>query len=297
MTSDLQDIYPLGPDEFGNPYRVPFPDTARDVGAGPFWQPGDIVRWRFRRHDFALHGTEVVQPMRVVEDSSRGTVLWLPGDTPTVNARLRRFADINPHQIAHADRFRPTATDRIMVHGSWYGTGVLRIVPASMPFSVWLFFSQEGDFKTWYVNLEHRHRKGQPTDEFAAGELFTADHILDLVISPGGAVVRKDEDELAGAVEFGQYTPEVAQHIRFNADIARAAYLSGHWAFGDEWTQWYREEVLGGASAAGTPGKGTAGGGASGAGAPGVDASVVDALAAEGKWAPPPESAIENFLR
>ncbi|GAA4284386.1 DUF402 domain-containing protein [Brevibacterium daeguense] len=217
-----------------DPFPLSLPSGTRAVGREPYGRPGEIVRWRFRRIDFDRFGGEIVQPMRVVREDERGLVLWLAGDTPTAESRLRGFEALTARQVpdgirfAHADR----ALARVQVPSRWYGGGVLRIVPAEMPFSVWVFHSDDGRFRGWYVNLEHEHRRLGTT------ELFTSDHILDLTISPAGVIRRKDEDELAGALEHGMWDAEAVARIEANAELAVAAFESGHWAFDAEWTTW-----------------------------------------------------------
>lgn len=216
-----------------DPFPITLPAGTRPAGKGPFAAPGDLVRWRFRRLDFDRVGGEVVQPMRVVRDDERGLVLWLVGGTPTADLRIRGYEHLDPHAVPHAVRFVPVdrAPERVQILRRWHGRGVLRIVPTGMPFSVWVFRSAEGAHRSWYINLEHRHRR-------LGAELFTSDHILDLVIGPDGAVARKDEDELAGAVRHGMWSPGIAAAIEANADLALAAHADGHWAFDPEWTQW-----------------------------------------------------------
>lgn len=132
-----------------DPFPITLPAGTRPVGEGPFAAPGDLVRWRFRRLDFDAVGGEVVQPMRVVRDDPRGMVLWLAGGTATADLRVRGFEDLNPHEVDHAVRFVPVdrAPGRVPILRRWHGRGVLRIVPAGMPFSVWVFRTAEGRFR------------------------------------------------------------------------------------------------------------------------------------------------------
>lgn len=216
-----------------DPFALRVPAGTRPVGAGPHWAPGERVRWHFRRHDFAAHGTEVVQPTRVVRDDERGALLWLAGETPTAESRIAGFEKVNPHDVPDADRFLPPGREpaRVQLPGRWHGRGVLRIVPAGLPFSVWVFRAPGGEHAAWYINLEQLHVR-------AGADLYTADHILDIVIHPGEEPRLKDEDELAGALAGGMYDPEAVRTIRAHADLALAQYAAGHWAFDEEWTHW-----------------------------------------------------------
>ena len=182
--------------------------------------------------------------MRVVRDDERGTVLWLPGETPTAESRICGFEDINPHAVPYDRRFLPPGCEpeRVHVASRWRGRGVVRIVPAGSPYSVWVFTGPQKEFRAWYVNLEHRHRLSAPSPQPQRGEpnghLYTADHILDVVIRAGAEPELKDEDELAGALAGGMYSAEAVRLIRDEAQRALAAFASGHWAFDREWTQW-----------------------------------------------------------
>ncbi|MCQ9369479.1 DUF402 domain-containing protein [Brevibacterium sp. 91QC2O2] len=232
-----------------DPFGLELPVGTRPVASGPYLEHGDVVRWHFRRHDYPRHLTEVVQPLRVVAHDERGIVLWLAGDSVTVESRLVGYADINPHLVPFDVRFVPDPPTRVQVPGSWYGSGVLRIVPADSPFSVWVFRDRTGAHKSWYINLEQQHRLLDSGDVGVAADLFTADHILDVVVRPDGSRRFKDEDELAGAVEFGMWTPRITERIRANSQIALAALEDGahpaHWAFSPEWTRWRAPETWG----------------------------------------------------
>lgn len=170
--------------------------------------------------------------MRVVQHDERGLVVWLAGGTPTVDSRFAGREDVNPHQLTYAERFSPLSTDRVSHRRHWHGTGVLRIAPAGMPFSVWLFWSPSGDFSSWYINLEHPHT-------IADDSIFTADHVLDVIVRPDGRIEEKDRDELEAAVEYGQWDAGIAAAIEAEKDFALEQMRSGHWAFDPDWTRFY----------------------------------------------------------
>ena len=227
------------PAQYGTePFPSPAPASSVPLAQAPRLQPGDVVRWRFRRHDYAAHGVDVVQPVRVVRHDERGLVVWLAGGTPVVHARLAGFETINPHNVPDHVRFNPRRVDRVAVGGQWYGRGVLRLIPAGMPFSVWVFREASGTVNAHYVNLEGHHRLGPAVDGHAVGELYTSDHVLDLVIRPGQVPQLKDEDELAAAVKYGQWDAGVAAAIRANASVALDQWEQGMWAFTEDWSGW-----------------------------------------------------------
>ncbi|GAA1862092.1 DUF402 domain-containing protein [Brevibacterium marinum] len=179
--------------EFTDPYEIDIPAGTRHVGEGPFWTPGETVIWSFRRFDFDRDHAEVRRPMRVIEDSPSGAVLWMAGGTATTDTRIVGWEGSDPHDVPLQERFRPLAEAprRINAPGTWRGLGVLKIVPARVPFSVWVLLkpgvsgnvssaagaargmSDDAVRADWYVNLEATHRR---TD----GVLYTSDHILDI---------------------------------------------------------------------------------------------------------------------
>ncbi len=220
-----------GPLDPQGPFDVHHPE-GRGVGDAPFFAHGSLLNWRFRRHDFAAHGSEVIQPVRVVQHTERGLVVWLAGDTPTVDSRFAGREDVNPHELGYAERFSPQSTARVSYRRHWRGTGVLRIVPTGMPFSVWLFWAETGQFRCWYINLEHPHT-------IAGDSLYTADHVLDILVRPDGSVEEKDRDELEAAVRFGQWDEGIAAAIEAEKRLALDQMRAGHWAFDDAWKRFH----------------------------------------------------------
>lgn len=220
------------------PFPSPAPADSVLLSQAPRFSPGQLLRWRFRRHDYPRHGIDVIQPVRVVRHDERGLVVWLAGGSPVVHARLRGFEHINPHNVPDDVRFNPERTDRVAVGGEWFGNGVLRLIPTGMPFSVWVFREASGRLNAHYVNLEGHHRVGPAQDDLVAGELYTSDHVLDLVIRAGQVPELKDEDELIAAVQYGQWDAEVAAAIRTNAGLALDEWEAGAWAFTEDWSAW-----------------------------------------------------------
>ncbi|MDN5806193.1 MAG: DUF402 domain-containing protein [Brevibacterium sp.] len=260
--------------EFTDPYEVEVPPGTRPVGEGPYWTPGDTVTWSFRRFDFDRDHAEVRRPMRVIEDGPDGAVLWMAGGTETTDTRIVGWEDSNPHDVPLAARFRPLAEAprRTSVPGSWRGLGVLKIVPPTVPFSVWILLksapagSRDGVRVAWYVNLEATHRR---TDD----ALFTSDHILDITfpveseplhltaqrgssqgmqrgssqgtsLNPNGAVF-KDVDELAAAANFGAWPSEWSDIIRGNGSQLLDHLGDFTWAFDPQWESMARKLVSG----------------------------------------------------
>ena len=99
------------------------------------------------------------------------------------------------------------------------------------PGPAWRFRNPGQSRPTWYVNLEDPHARD-------AAWVLTQDHVLDLVVEPGGTVVTKDADELAAAVRAGRYTAADATRIEAGAVHARGAVERGEDPFGGRWDDW-----------------------------------------------------------
>jgi hypothetical protein len=99
---------------------------------------------------------------------------------------------IDPRTVPLAERFtrRQTTAQRV-----WHGEGVVRVIPREDTYQV-LHFTDHGEFRGWYVNLEAAKTE---TGQF----LDTVDFHLDLWIAPDGSPSWKDEDEAAAALAAG----------------------------------------------------------------------------------------------
>ena len=189
-----------------------------DAGTGPFLAPGGVVQWCYGRS---------VDPMRVVRDDELGLVAWLAEDTeqllwwPADGRKMR--------EVPLAERY---AVPRAPVVRRWQGSGVLRIAPTGRPWSVWLFWEDDGSFAGHYVNLELPHTRRD-------GETATRDLTLDVWVEPSGETWLKDADEVGAAVACGRYSPELAEEVHAAAEWARADLVEGAaWPLDEEWTTW-----------------------------------------------------------
>ena len=188
------------------------------AGDGHFGAYGDVVLWRYGRS---------IDPMRVVRDDERGLVAWLAEDTEQLawqpaDGRSNR-------EVPLAER---VAVERAPVISRWQGGGVLRVAPTGRPWSVWLFWEDDGSFAGHYVNLELPHTRRD-------GETATRDLTLDLWVEPSGATWLKDADEVDAAVAGGRYSRALADEIHAIAEWARAEVVEGSsWVLDEEWTTW-----------------------------------------------------------
>lgn len=163
------------------------------------WATGDQVTWTYFSH---LHRAVTVRPGTVVLDDGRGVVLWI---APGTDVLLPVLADGSPLRRA-GDHGMFTAP-RIQSRQLWTGNGILMIGIPDTPFSVWLFFKDDGTLGCYYVNLETPYER---TDEGVRAQ----DLVLDLVVLPRRSFHYKDEDELLGAEATGYFTAEQTATIR-----------------------------------------------------------------------------------
>ncbi|KRF35371.1 DUF402 domain-containing protein [Nocardioides sp. Soil805] len=192
--------------------------TPRPSGTPPYWEPGTRIVWRYGEPD-APHfaGT-----LTVVRDDADGLVAWLARDTPML---VVERADGRPGRSDPATMF---TAERVQGTARWQGYDVLRVAPTGRAWSVWVFFTPEGEHVGWYVNLEDPHRRD-------AGTVYSSDHVLDLWVEPDRTRERKDEDELVLALEQGRYTEEEVRRIERAAREAEAVIDAWGPPFCDGW--------------------------------------------------------------
>lgn len=164
--------------------------------------------------------------MTVVQDGSDGLVAWIAPRTPIVRGVTADGGDIR--ELPMDRRFQ---VPRTTARGTWLGQGILKIAPVGVPWSVWVFWDDDWTHKCWYVNLEDVHRRDE------AG-IITDDHVLDVVVRPDFTTVRKDEDELAAAVEAGRFTPKQAAQFEDDARRVEKIVAERGAPFTDGWETW-----------------------------------------------------------
>ena len=195
----------------------------RPSGGPPYWAPGTRIWWRYRRETWTPGEPETINPMTVVRDDADGLVAWLAEGTPVANAVLA-----DGRAIRQADPGTMFTAPRAQGYGTWRGNGILRVAPTGRPWSVWVFWTDDGDLDGWYVNLEAPHRRDDCN-------VYTSDRVLDVDVDADGKHRRKDEDELLEAVRQGRFTAE--QAAEFEADAAEVERVLDAWGppFCDGW--------------------------------------------------------------
>ena len=135
-----------------------------------------------------------VHPGRVVSDDERGLLLWVARDS--VIAVEATLDGRSPRDMTFAEWVAAPRAPRLT---SWQGPGVLRFFPAGADHSVWLFRTDDGRFKNYYVNLEESAVRWDDGD--LAG-IDVIDQDLDVVVAPDLSWRWKDEDEFAERLAF-----------------------------------------------------------------------------------------------
>jgi hypothetical protein len=202
----------------------------RASGTPPYWPTGTEIMWRegdgplgtgapvidFSRPHFA-------HPVTVVRDDADGLVVWLPVGTPVLRAAR---ADGLGKREDPSTMFTAGFVQERGVHTQF---DQLRVAPTGFPWSVWVLFAEgTGEFAGWYVNLEQPHLRDD-------SDVFTSDHVVDVVVTPDRTVTRKDVDELALAVAQGVFDASMAEAIE--QDAAAVEEVIADWGppFRDGW--------------------------------------------------------------
>lgn len=189
------------------------------------WAYGDMLLYRYGRQGRA----GFVRAGRVIADDADGLVCWIGPGWPQVESVLPDGRE--GRSVPLAERFE---LDRVRVHSTWRGSGIVMYAPAAGDWSVWWFFDAAGRFAGWYGNLE------SPRVRWESGGVRgvdTADRALDVVIAPDGTARWKDEDEFAALTgRPGRWTAAQAAAIRADGEHLMALAAAGRPPFDNRWT-------------------------------------------------------------
>lgn len=206
--------------------RWPMPDgPVRAPGPAPYFEGGAVMTWHY-----AL-GVDV---LRVVRDDERGLVAWLPAGSERLAAVPRDGRGMRERSLEERAALS-AGQDVDRLRRTWDGSGILRIAPTGVPWSLWYFWEDDGSFAGHYVNLELVH------DRPVSGEprVHTRDLVLDLWLDADGQLWLKDEDELAAFTAAGRFDPAQADVVRALADRVRAEVVDPRgWPLSEDWESW-----------------------------------------------------------
>ena len=191
------------------------------------WHPGDQIV------QFELWGDGIAtaRPVTVVRDDSRHLVLYShPGTTISTRVLANRHALTLPDRI---DVYMAALDPAVGAFEQRVSSSdhVLTITPPEYWHSVWLFWTGDWQFKTWYVNLQsplRRQRRGVAFHDYA----------LDLVVGSDLSWSWKDADEFEELVYRGFFAAEQESSIRAEADRMIETIETTGPPFCDGWEDW-----------------------------------------------------------
>ncbi|QPP06777.1 DUF402 domain-containing protein [Streptomyces bathyalis] len=189
-----------------------------------YWAPGTRILWRYR-----ANGTghpHICRPVTVVRDTPDLLAAWVAPGTVCVKPEMADGTPVH-HEPLDTRYTRPRRT----VLSRWFGTGVLKLARPDEPWSVWLFWERDWQFKNWYVNLEEPHRRWP-------GGIDSEDHFLDIAVYPDRGWEWRDEDEFAAARRAGLVDDGLAERVRAAGSAVVEQIESWASPFSDGWENW-----------------------------------------------------------
>jgi uncharacterized protein DUF402 len=157
-------------------------------------------------------------PVYVVEDTDEALVTYLPsgaefgffdGRWPTPDGR---------HPWSPKER--------------WSGHGCLMVQRPHDHYAVWHFWSgPDRTFSHWYINIQTAFVR-------TAFGYDTQDLELDIVISPDGTWVYKDQDVLVDRVNEGRFSTSFVNWIESIGESLGAALRAGEQLWDRDWSTW-----------------------------------------------------------
>ena len=114
----------------------------------------------------------------------------------------------------------------------WEGHGVLMLQRPEEMHAVWVFWEgPERRFDGWYVNIQEPFRR-------TVDGYDTQDLELDVLVSPDGTWIVKDDDFLEQRVAEGRFTEPQIASVRAEARRIASALDAGDRWWSDGWAQW-----------------------------------------------------------
>ncbi|RSS82127.1 DUF402 domain-containing protein [Streptomyces sp. WAC06614] len=201
--------------------------AGRDDASATHWAPGEHILWRYRDHRRGLPGpVHICRPVTVVQDTDELLAVWMAPGTECVKPVLADGTAVADEPLAT----RYTAP-RTTVRARWFGDGVLKLARPGDPWSVWLFWEHDWQFRSWYVNLE------EPRTRWSGG-VDSEDHFLDISVYPDRTWKWRDQDEFAQAQRSGLMLPEQAARVRRAGRAAVELIKAWGSPFSDGWEHW-----------------------------------------------------------
>ena len=192
------------------------------------WNPGDQIVL----YEMWGPGIASARPVTVVEDvpthlafySHPGVTIATRGIPNRRSLSLSERIDVMIRAVdPNVGEFREVVTPSL--------SHVLTITPPDSGHAVWLFWSSDWEFKSWYVNLQ------SPLRRVPQG-VQLHDYVLDFVVSRDMTWTWKDMDELEALTAQGFLSAEQEESIRDEAAQVVQTIESGGRPFCDGWPDW-----------------------------------------------------------
>lgn len=164
-------------------------------------------------------------PTVVIRDSEDVLALYVPTGTIAKD----NYAVSPEHRVEAVDRALPSRS-RVHVDRRWEAPSIRLYLPGQS-FSVWLFFTPQGDFISWYGNLEAPYLR----TDFG---IDTRDHALDVVADASGRWRWKDEAEFARRLTVGIDSPTHQTAVRAAGQEFISRFERGAAPFDGGWQFW-----------------------------------------------------------
>ena len=191
------------------------------------WEPGTQILQQ------DLWGKRLVtsRPVTVVKDAPEYLALYTHPNAPYRSGVIK-------------DRYSMPVSQRIDIYMEMLNPGVsqleeqvagdyhvLTLTPPDSWHSVWLFWTADWKFETWYVNLQAPIRR-------MSRHILVRDYALDIAVNPDMSWSWKDVDEFEELIDRGFFTESQISSIRAEADRMAQAIESKKSPFSDGWENW-----------------------------------------------------------
>lgn len=195
-----------------------------------YWEAGSTIILRNIAKSDGSVTTAI--PAVVLQDTEKLLATFIPKGTPFKNNWIIP-AD---QRVASVDGIVPSAK-RQYKELVWRNH-TIRLYLDSYGFSVWLNFSNDGLFTSWYGNLE------APFVRTPIG-IDTRDFALDIVGSPDRTWDWKDKDEFERRLEVGVDSAEHQAKVMAAGQEFIRRFEANEWPFNQGWESWQPEELMG----------------------------------------------------
>lgn len=189
------------------------------------WEPGDVVALR----EVWDGRVFCARPVTIVEDTPERSIFYVP---PIVHSLQPEDDAGVPLRIPDRDWHLQEREVRHQAVLSFAFPETPYAVLASWDPSTWAF-------REWYVNAQSPLRR--------TGVGFdTREHVLDALVPPDrSSWVWKDEDELAGAVDEGLFSPDEAEGFRAAGERGVEQVILREPPFDEDWESWRPDPAWG----------------------------------------------------